>query len=346
VRLLGGASQPELHSGDCVKAVQALASSAPHVMMRLRDATLRAAAANKVALKAEQEKEAAEKEKEDLQRELCGKRPRPEASTIEANEEMPADVSDLDLADWRRHATKWRNRSQVQLGSREDALAPRTGKNGYVDHPRLGLIGCLAYWARGSMAHAVSMIASLCVKLGISERVRDTLPETRATCESQTNVKIVALLKTGLGELKYCRNEQQRIQFIVGLSLVIPPRTEEGDSKGWIRRITDALGVKCGKRTAKYDARPYASDLAVDYRAQFDRDVELHKQPLKVGDMALLHGDSCVLTSISGAFSDYGEEGPPCVLTFHEGDVSQEYSYESMYGCRAGSARAARAHRI
>jgi len=144
-----------------------LASSAPHVMMRLRDATLRAAAANKVALKAEQEKEAAEKEKEDLQRELCGKRPRPEASTIEANEEMPADVSDLDLADWRRHATKWWNRSQVQLGSREDALAPRTGKNGYVDHPRLGLIGCFAYWARGSMAYAVSMIAALCVKLGI-----------------------------------------------------------------------------------------------------------------------------------------------------------------------------------
>mmetsp|Transcript_41971 Transcript_41971/g.61683 ORF Transcript_41971/g.61683 Transcript_41971/m.61683 type:complete len:298 (-) Transcript_41971:621-1514(-) len=150
----------ERHGSDCVKAVQAfnsaqetstaaeglLASSAPHVMMWLSIATLRAATANKVALEAEQEKDAAEKEKEDLQRELC----RPEASTIEVNEEMPADVGDLDLADWRRHATKWWNRFQVQLGSREDALAPRTGKNGYVDHPRLGLIGCLAYWARGS----------------------------------------------------------------------------------------------------------------------------------------------------------------------------------------------------
>ena len=78
------------------------------------------------ALKAEQEKDAAEKEKEDLQRELCGKRLRPEASTIEANADMPADIGDLDLADWRRHATKWLNRSQVQFGSREDALAPRT----------------------------------------------------------------------------------------------------------------------------------------------------------------------------------------------------------------------------
>ena len=43
-----------------------LASSAPHVMMQLRDATLRATAANKVTLEAEQEKDAAEKEKEDL----------------------------------------------------------------------------------------------------------------------------------------------------------------------------------------------------------------------------------------------------------------------------------------
>ena len=78
----------------------------------------------------------------------------PEASTIEANEEMPADVSDLDFADWRRHATKWRNRSQVQLGSHEDAPASRIGKDGYVDHTQLGLIGCFAYWARGSMAQA------------------------------------------------------------------------------------------------------------------------------------------------------------------------------------------------
>jgi len=161
---------------------------------------LRAADANKVALKAEQEKDAAEKEKEDLQRELCGKRPRPEAFTIEANEEMPADVGDLDLAYWRRHATKWWNLSQVQLGSREDALAPRTGNNGHVNHPRLGLIVCLAYWARGRISHTVSMIAALCVTLGINKRVRDALPETRPTRESQTNAKIVALLNTGLGD--------------------------------------------------------------------------------------------------------------------------------------------------
>jgi len=43
-------------------------------------------------------------------------------------------------------------------------------------------------------------------------------------------------------------------------------------------RVRDALSETTATRkaTAKYDARPYAPDLAVDYRAQFDRDVELH----------------------------------------------------------------------
>jgi len=84
------------------------------------------------------------------------------------------------------------------------------------------------------MAHAVTMIAALCAKQGISERVRDVLPETAVTREAKTNAKIVALLKAVLGELKHCRNEQQCIQFLVGLALVMPPRMEAGDSKDWI----------------------------------------------------------------------------------------------------------------
>ena len=76
------------HGGDCAKAAETLESadetaqafesahrtnraaeellacapSAPDAMMRLRDATLRAAAKNKIALEAEQRKDAAEKD--------------------------------------------------------------------------------------------------------------------------------------------------------------------------------------------------------------------------------------------------------------------------------------------
>jgi len=36
------------------------------------------------------------------------------------------------------------------------------------------------------MSYAVTMIAALCVKLGISERVRDVLPQTTATRKALT----------------------------------------------------------------------------------------------------------------------------------------------------------------
>jgi len=63
----------------------ACAPSAPHAMMRLRNAALCASASNKVAHEDEQGKDAAEKEVQDLKRELGGKKARCEASAIEAN---------------------------------------------------------------------------------------------------------------------------------------------------------------------------------------------------------------------------------------------------------------------
>jgi len=42
----------------------------------------------------------------------------------------------------------------------------------------------VAYWARGGIAHAVTMIHALSVKLGITERVRAALPQTTVTREA------------------------------------------------------------------------------------------------------------------------------------------------------------------
>ena len=146
------------HCGDCAKsadeAAQAFgfvhktsraaeglfkcAPSVPDEMMRLRDATLCAAAASKVALEAEQRKIAAEKEVQDLKRELGCKRPQADASTIDANVEMQSEVGDLDLADHCGHTKQWWNQSQVELSSLEEVPPSRTGKDWYVHHPRLG----------------------------------------------------------------------------------------------------------------------------------------------------------------------------------------------------------------
>jgi len=62
-------------------------------------------------------------------------------------------------------------------------------------------------------------------------------------------------LKTGL-ETKHCKNEQQHIQYLIGLSYVMPARAEQGDSNGCNKHICDWLEVGRGKRTAKEGARP------------------------------------------------------------------------------------------
>ena len=110
---------------------------------------------------------------------------------------------------------------------------------------------------------------ALCVNLGISERVRDALPETTSTRETETNTKIGALFKTGLGDLKHCRNEQQRIQCLVGLSLVMPQRMEKGDSKGGIRRITAAASGGRRRYGAHQGMGPKRFVLSADNNNEF-----------------------------------------------------------------------------
>ncbi len=53
----------------------------------------------------------------------------------------------------------------------------------------------------------------------------------------------------------------------------------------------------------------------------------------------LSQGDVCELTRIDGNYDDYGEEGPPCVLTFRAGGVSQQHEYKCMFGKGTGSVR-------
>jgi len=61
-------------------------------------------------------------------------------------------------------------------------------------------MGCVAYWACGSVDHAVTMIVALTVKLGITERVRNALPDTKTTRDAETNAKIVDLLGGGVAQ--------------------------------------------------------------------------------------------------------------------------------------------------
>ena len=147
--------------------------------MRLEAARARARAANEAALEAEKLKDAAEEEVEALRDALDPKRQRTAAASS-ADDDGPAQATDdWDLADHRREMTRTLNRRAVELGSAEHTPQPRTGQQGYLQHPRHGLVGAVRYWARGVMALAALMIAALICKLGIEDEVRAKLPDKR-----------------------------------------------------------------------------------------------------------------------------------------------------------------------
>jgi hypothetical protein len=155
-------------------------------------------------------------------------------------------------------------------------------------------VGWIAYWSLGNSALDLKIIVGLIRKLDITDSVFEALTPIEMTRKADTNAKIVMLMKAALAT-KHCRNEQQRQEFHIGLSYVMPPREGERSSKGWIRRICEQLDFQRGKRM---DGRTRATDQVVDHRAQFEKAVELQKLPLKVGDWVLSHGNLCQLTSI------------------------------------------------
>ena len=125
------------------------------------------------------------------------------------------------------------NRHNVQVGSRDNQQKPRTGKDGFLNHNRLGLVGWISYWCCGDAALAVVMLVVLINTLGLTELVSDALGN-RKQKEAETNAKIVDLLKHALDETKNCRTDQQRVEFHIALVCVMPVRETQGTNNGWI----------------------------------------------------------------------------------------------------------------
>ncbi len=179
-----------------------------------------------------------------------------------------------------------------------------------MHHTSLGLVGWISYWCCGDAALAVVILVAFINTLGLTEIVSDALG-IRKQKEVETNTKIVDLLKHELDETKNCRNDQQRVEFHIVLACVMPPRET-----------------------------PYASDQAVDIRAQFNKDVELLQQPLKVADRVLSDGDLCELTQIGDdVIGQDPDVGTACVVMFRAGETTQEHRYSTMFGNAKGSAR-------
>ena len=101
-------------------------------MMQLQQAKSRAEAANKLALEAEKERDAAEKAVEELKRQLQPKRPRTDDGAGDVHEKL-TEVDNWDLRDHRQQATRVQYRRNVQVGSRDNQQKSRTGDTCCVD---------------------------------------------------------------------------------------------------------------------------------------------------------------------------------------------------------------------
>ena len=105
------------------------------VMMQLEQAKTRAKTANKFALEAEKEKDAAEKAVEELKRQLQPKRARTD-DDAGGPHDLITEFGNCDLSDHRRETegTCVQIRRNVQVGSRDNQQKPHTGEDGFLGH--------------------------------------------------------------------------------------------------------------------------------------------------------------------------------------------------------------------
>ncbi len=94
-------------------------------------------------------------------------------------------------------------------------------------HTCLGLVGWISYWCCGDTVLTVVILVTLINTLGLTELVSDVLGN-RKQKETETNTKIVDLLKNTLDETKNCRSEQQRVEFHIALACVMTVRETQG----------------------------------------------------------------------------------------------------------------------
>ena len=121
---------------------------AAQIRKRLEFATKRAAEANTACLDAEKEKDAAQLAVQELERELqahCPKR----ARTAQQDDEPTEAATEWDLSTFRREFTRVSGRRNIPITDRQHCLETRRGKYNFLNHPRLGLLGWMAYWSHG-----------------------------------------------------------------------------------------------------------------------------------------------------------------------------------------------------
>ena len=107
----------------------------------------------------------------------------------------------------------------------EDAeqVEMKKGKQeGYMHHPRRGLIGAVQDWARGSKANVVKIVVRLTKWFGVEDEVREKLGVKQSRA-AKLDAAIVDRLADGLDLLKPCANLEQTHIYKVPSTPPPPP---------------------------------------------------------------------------------------------------------------------------
>lgn len=135
--------------------------------------------------------------------------------------------------------------------------------------------------------------------------------------------------------LRPCATEGQRREFLSILAAAAPPRLDARNQAGMIRRVSNFLGVRRGRRSHKLGGRQFAFDKAIDLRAAFDAVGVQRLGPLghlfTEGQVVLTHNGPAEILRFTA-------EGG-VIVTYRIGDAYAERAYTSCGGKQRGSAR-------
>ena len=249
-------------------------------------------------------------------------------------------ISSWTVNEWRAYEDDEQERRAVEIEPLEkEPLAPRGGAEGYLHHPRRGLLGVLRSWARGSRTHVVRMVLALIGSehgFGIEDDVRKALAGGSLRA-AETDAKIVDRVVAALAALQQDGTKAARRQYHIILGACAPERVKER-AHGFGRRVWARLRVPRGRRAATQEqaangepGRPFASLQAQLKREVMDAVVAVAAQPWKVGDAAVANGQPCTLTEI---------RGQGCKVEFRMGGVYEEITYLQMDGKAGGKSNA------
>ena len=147
------------------------------------------------------------------------------AARAEQQVNLPAELRPVEawsLVTFKKMEGEVGKKRRVPVRAGTEAPKPRKGRFGAMHHDRMGLVGALQYWARGSKSNAECLVLKLIRHFDVGDAVRAELFQ-KVRREAETDKVIVDRLVEALDVLKGCQTEQQRLDYALALCHWSPP---------------------------------------------------------------------------------------------------------------------------